>query len=273
MAQKYLSDNEASSHALDARRQSPNTAMPPAGGPSFVQSSAQGSRTAHDARIISAQEQQRAFRSAQRHTQRVRWLKLGLPLIAFGIVAGFIGWVVQQKPAAPPSDLAVKDGDFQQEELVMKNPDLNGYTNGQAYNVIAKRATQKVATPDIINMEEPVARITDDKDQWVTITSKVGQFNQTTEFLEVKGNVDVKSSLGYNLKTEVVQVEMAKDYLQTLTPVQIRSKDIALDANKLEAFDNGDLFRFTGGVKLHIDAAMMNKNVQDKQAKREGAGQ
>lgn len=211
-------------------------------------------------RIISVQEQQRAFRSAQRHTLRVKWLKWGLPLIAISIVVAFVWWVTNQKPATAPVEVIEADNAFQQDELIMQNPNLNGYTDGRSYEVVAKRAIQKVATPDVINLERLSARINDEQDQWVIITASKGRFNQTEENLDLEGSVDVKSSLGYNLSTDAVNVEMKNGYLKTNSPVAIRSKDIDLHADRLEAIDNGDLFRFSGNVRLRIDASTMSKN-------------
>ncbi|SNY91777.1 lipopolysaccharide export system protein LptC [Cohaesibacter sp. ES.047] len=216
-------------------------------------------RSFHANRIISSTEQQRAFRKAQRHTQRVRLLKWGAPLLALGIIAGFVTWVAQQKPPPPPEDLAVQQEAFKQEELIMQNPKLNGFSQGRAYEVVAARAIQNVTQPDVINLEDISARITDDKQQWVTLTSTKGQFNQTSEHLELDGAVDVKSSLGYGLKTEAVEVEMTKGYMKTTAPVDIQSKDIKLSATTLEAIDNGEVFRFTGNVRLRIDAGMLNE--------------
>ncbi|WP_319530540.1 LPS export ABC transporter periplasmic protein LptC [uncultured Cohaesibacter sp.] len=213
-----------------------------------------------DDRIISSGEQQQAFRRAQRHTRRVKWLKWGVPLLALGIIAGFISWVAGQKPPAPPEELVVKqDEAFKQEELIMQNPKLNGFSQGRAYEVVAARAIQKVALPEIINLEDLSARITDDQNQWVTLTSTKGVFDQGSEQLELDGSVDVKSSLGYGLKTEEVEVKMKEGYMQTTTPVEIQSKDILLSAKKLEAIDNGEMFRFTGDVRLRIDAALLSK--------------
>ena len=218
----------------------------------------------HDPRIISIDEQQKAFGRAQRHTKRVKRLKWGLPLIAIGIIAGFVTWVVQQKPIVEPEEPAIVQTAFQQDELIMQNPNLNGFSDGRAYEVIAKRAVQKVATPDVINLEDLTARITDEKEQWVTVTAQKGQFNQNSEELALFGDVDVKSSLGYDLKTDIVHIEMKKGYLQTQTPVEIISNDIRLRANKLEAINNGERFRFIGNVRLRVDAAMMKQNEKER---------
>ena len=219
-----------------------------------------------DERIISAEEQQKAFRSAQRHTRRVKWLKWGLPIIAIGIVAGFAVWVSRQAPVLEPVEVTDSDTALQQDELIMQNPNLSGYTSGRAYHVVAERAVQKVDTPDVINLENLSARITDDNEDWVTVDAKTGRFNQTEETLDLTGAVDVHSSLGYGLTTEAVDIEMKQGYMKTRTPVHIRSKDVDLQAQTLEAINNGEQFRFTGGVKLRIDRSMMNAPAQETSA-------
>ena len=222
------------------------------------QSGAEKGTRAHEARIITSKEQQRAFRSAERHTRRVRWLKLGLPLIAIGIITGFVSWVAQQQPVVPPEQVVVETETLQQDELIMQSPNLNGFTDGRAYEVVAERAVQKVATPDVINLESLTARITDEEERWVTVTAKSGVFNQAGETMILTGNVDVKSSLGYGLQTDRVDIEMKKSYMQTQSPVEISSGDMQLRADKLEAINNGEQFRFTGKVKIRIDSALLD---------------
>jgi len=209
------------------------------------------------ARIISADQQEKAFRSARRHTVRVRLLKLILPLVAIGIVSGFVFWVLQKSPA--PVEVSIDETSLKQDELVMKNPKLNGYGDGQTYEVVADRALQKVATPNIINLEKIIARVNDDKDQWANVTADFGIFDQTKETLELTGGVDVTSSIGYSLRTDEVGLDMKKGYMQTRKPVRIQSKDIILAAEKLEAIQNGEQIRFTGNVTLRIDGALLEK--------------
>ena len=220
-----------------------------------------GGRHLDSGHIISSEEQMRAFRRAKRHSRLVFILKWSLPVIALGIITGFVGWVSKHNPKEPTEVVQLEDDEsLKQDELVMQNPNLNGYTDGRAYEVVADRATQKVETPNVINLEAVKARITDEKQEWVTIVSKSGVFDQNNETLGLDGDVQVDSSLGYKLHTEKVAVDMPKGYMQTLSPVSIASRDIRLSANRLEAIDNGEQFRFTGSVRLYIDAALLNKS-------------
>nr|WP_321981633.1 LPS export ABC transporter periplasmic protein LptC [uncultured Cohaesibacter sp.] len=213
------------------------------------------------ARIISSEEQMKAFRRAKRHSRRVFILKWSLPVIALGIITGFVGWVSKHNPEETTEVVRFEDDkSLKQDELVMQNPNLNGYTDGRAYEVAADRATQKVETPNVINLETVKARITDEKQEWVTIGSKTGVFDQNNETLGLDGDVQVDSSLGYKLHTEKVAVDMPKGYMETLSPVNIASRDIRLSADRLEAIDNGEQFRFTGSVRLYVDAALLNKS-------------
>nr|WP_321454574.1 LPS export ABC transporter periplasmic protein LptC [uncultured Cohaesibacter sp.] len=217
-------------------------------------------------RIITSTEQKRAFRQAQRHSRRVFVLKWSLPVIALGIVAGFVSWVSWQKPAEDPIEAKLEAESLKQDELVMQNPNLNGFTDGRSYEVVADQATQKVDTPNVINLTSVRARITDEKQEWVAIDADSGVFDQNKETLGLDGGVKVNSSLGYKLNTDKVSVDMPKGYMETLSEVNIASKDIRLSASKLEAINNGEQFRFSGNVRLYIDAALMNKASGQKQA-------
>ncbi len=244
---------------------------PPAGAAEDTLSDGTG-RMRHNTRIISSQEQKRAFRLAHRHSRRVTILKWSLPVITLAIVAGFIGWVSRNTPTEAPLQVQLEEGGFKQDELVMQNPNLNGFTDGRAYEVTANEATQKVETPNVINLKAVRARITDEKQQWVTINADAGVFNQKEETLGLDGSVKVDSSLGYKLDTDEVAVDMPKGYMKTISPVTITSRDIRLSSNQLEAINNGEQFRFSGNVRLYIDAALLNKSTgqddpaQDKNA-------
>lgn len=219
----------------------------------------------HAHRIISADEQERAFRSAKLHSRRVGLLKWGVPFFAMVLVVGFVSWVIDNQPV--PLEASVEEAAtiLQKDELVMQNPKLNGFSEGRAYEVLAERAIQKVATPDIVDLEQLEARISDEEERWAHITAEGGRFNQSQETLALDGAVSVTSSLGYGLNTEQVEIEMKKGYMKTLSPVAIQSKDILLQADQLEAIDNGEQFRFTGRVKLNIDTAFLNQE-NDKKA-------
>jgi lipopolysaccharide export system protein LptC len=210
--------------------------------------------------IISAEQQEKAFRSARRHSMRVKFLKWSVPLMVLIGIVGFIAWVLHNQPDPAPVQEALKENSFEQDELTMANPKLNGFSKGRAYEVIAEEAVQQVATPHIINLRQLSARVNDEKDQWVTITSLSGLFDQEQETLELNGNVDVRSSLGYGMTTEGAQVDMKRGYMITTSPVTIASGDVRLGAEQLEVIDNGDQLRFKDRVKLRIDASMLNKN-------------
>ncbi len=212
----------------------------------------------HDFRIISQEQQQKAFRSAKRHSRRVAVLKWGLPVIALVTVVSFVSWVIDNQPAPP--EVTIEETSFEQDELIMQKPKLNGFSDGRAYEVVAERAVQKVATPDVVDLQKLEARIKDEKEQWANITAQTGQFNQTAETMKLDGDVTVQSSLGYGLATDGVEIEMKKGYMRTTSPVEIKSKDIILSAQQLEAIDNGEQFRFSGRVKLRIDAALLNQS-------------
>ncbi|MCT4655764.1 MAG: LPS export ABC transporter periplasmic protein LptC [Cohaesibacter sp.] len=210
--------------------------------------------------IISAQDQERAFRSARRHSSRVKFLKLAVPLCVLFGISGFIYWTLDNKPKEVA--VTIEETSFEKDELIMEKPKLNGFSEGRAYEVVAEQAIQKVATPHIINLQQMTARVNNEKDQWATLTALSGLFDQEKETLSLSGNVDVKSSLGYGLKTEGAEVEMKVGYMRTTQPVAIRSKDILLTAEQLEVIDNGKQFRFTERVRLRIDQTFMNKKTK-----------
>lgn len=210
--------------------------------------------------VITPQAQQRAFRSAQRHTKRVKWLKWSLPLLAIVIIVSFVGWVIRQKPLPVPVSVAKETTVLGQDRLIMQNPHLKGYSGKRAYEVNAEQAIQEVKAPDIVELEKISAKITDEEEQWANVTAKTGLFDQSAQTLDLDGDVRVTSSLGYSLETASVAIQMEEGAMQTKSAVNIYSKDVALSADRLDVINSGEVFQFTGNVALRIDAALLNKD-------------
>lgn len=68
-----------------------------------------------------------AFGRAERHSRRVRRLKVVLPFLALGLAAVFAGIYLVNRPA-PVEVASVEDQAFSEGKLVMSNPKLEGFT-------------------------------------------------------------------------------------------------------------------------------------------------
>jgi hypothetical protein len=131
-------------------------------------------------RVRSAEEHDRAFSSAARHSRNVAVLRKALPIVAVLILATYfistrlsvtVGGVT-----ASVSGVEVSDGN-----LRMVNPTLKGVDkkNG-AYVVSADYADQDMKNPKLIKLHAIKAELTTDQKSWSRMQAIRGLFNSET---------------------------------------------------------------------------------------------
>src|SRR5690606_232603 len=114
-----------------------------------------GSTGTHSALAIptgggAADARAEAFGRAQRHSRRVRRLKVVLPTIAVLLTGGFVVYSFLVAPASTRVETTAPP--LAEGKLVMDSPKLEGFTkDGRPYSVNATRATQDYQEQDIIN--------------------------------------------------------------------------------------------------------------------------
>ena len=93
-----------------------------------------------------------AFSRAERHSRRVRRLKILLPFLAVVMSAGFVAYSYVSTPASVA--IQTEDSAFVEGKLVMNSPKLEGFTkDGRPYTVSATRAIQDLDAQDIISLD------------------------------------------------------------------------------------------------------------------------
>ena len=71
-------------------------------------------------------DRRKAFVRAERHSRRVRWLKVLLPGLAVAGIVGFVGWSYLSVPSV--EGVAVQGAAVSDGKMVMANPKLDGFT-------------------------------------------------------------------------------------------------------------------------------------------------
>ncbi len=136
-----------------------------------------------------------AFGRAERHSRRVRRLKVALPLLAILLVAGFVGYSFL---STPPSVAIQTEGQaFAEGKLVMNSPKLEGFTkDGRPYSVNATRATQDFDKQDIINLDGIDAKMPVEADNWAKVEAVSGIYDRTANTLDVPTDILVTTTDG-----------------------------------------------------------------------------
>jgi len=147
-------------------------------------------------RVRSAEEHERAFSRAERHSRNVAILRKVLPVVAVLVLATYfistrlsvtVGGVT-----ASVSGVEVNDGN-----LRMTNPTLKGVDkkNG-AYVVSADYADQDMKNPKLIKLHAIKAELTTDQKGWSRMQAVRGLFNSESERLIMQDDIRVSTSSG-----------------------------------------------------------------------------
>lgn len=199
-----------------------------------------------------ASRAQAAFNSAQRHSGRVRALKLLLPVAAVALVALFVGKSWLSAPGGLSVNLvgtAIEGG-----RLVMADPKLDGFTaDKRAYSMTAKRAIQDIGDDSRIDLEGIDARLPFDTSNWMTVAARTGVYDRAANKLDLGQEVRVVTDNGVEANLTSASVHIGTGIIHSDEPVSIVLAGARIDANALAIKENGAVVVFDKRVRMEIE--------------------
>lgn len=191
------------------------------------------------------------FRVAERHSRRVRLLKIVLPSLAVLMAAAFLFQTYRSTPSSvdvSSDNSAVTDG-----KLVMANPRLEGFTTESLpYSVSAMRAVQDIADEAVIELQEIAATLPIDADRSATVKTARGIFDQTKNLLTIDKQIDITTTDGAVAKLASAQIDMSTGRMTSDKPVSIKYKTAAITSGSMSAEKNGKVVIFDNHVQVNI---------------------
>jgi lipopolysaccharide export system protein LptC len=197
-----------------------------------------------------------AFSRAERHSRRVRRLKVLLPTLAVLMAAGFISYSF----LATPGSAAIETGAVAMAEgkLVMDSPKLEGFTgDGRPYSVSALRATQDFDRQDIINLDGIDAKMPVEQANWARVEATSGTYDRMANTLNVPTDILVTTTDGLVAKLKSAFLDINNGSLKSTTPVDIQSHGSRITADSMSVLDSGRRVIFETRVRVHIDLAQL----------------
>jgi lipopolysaccharide export system protein LptC len=194
----------------------------------------------------------RAFRFAQRHSRRVRFLRVAVPLtvaVCLVVIVGASYFNPLKILYKLPNDLGtlVISGT----KITMEAPRLAGVTrDSRAYEVTASAAAQDISKPELVELKNIRAKIDMQDKSVMQMSALGGLFNAKTETLNLGPDILLSSSTGYEGRLSEATVDIRKGHIVSQKPVEVKMLKGTLNANTLEVLDAGDLVRFDGGVSM-----------------------
>jgi len=194
-----------------------------------------------------------AIRRAQRHSRRVRILRVGLPAVAaLGLL--LFGLFILLDPARLLHGFPVEftritiSGD----KLTIEAPRLTGFTrDARPYSVTAHSAVQDLKRPNFVELTGIVGEVAQARGA-SDLRATNGLYDMKAEQLQLSGGIQIRAAGGYRIALSDAFVEVRKGEIATDNPVHAIFPDGSLQASRLRIFDHGAHLVFDGGVSMTL---------------------
>jgi len=193
----------------------------------------------------------RVFRSATRHSVRVRLLRIAVPVgVAVAVAAlGLAAWFNPLRLLKLPN--ATGTLGISGTKITMELPRLSGFTRDQrAYELTARTADQDLTRPDAVELKGIEARVQMQDRTTVEMSAATGLYNTKADVVTLGDDVRLKSSSGYEARMSDAVIDMHSGNIASQQPVEVKLLNGVLNAKRFEVVESGDLVRFDGGIDM-----------------------
>jgi lipopolysaccharide export system protein LptC len=218
--------------------------------------------------FMSAGRSPEEFARAQRHSRRVRFLKLALPIGGVLSILLLIGaYAVSQfaLPSIDPGEARIMDG-----KLVMNNPKISGSdSQNRPYHLSADRAVQDASKPTRVTLENIKGDLTIDAENSAAVTAGQGVYDSIAKTLVLSGKVAVDTRDGMSLRLEGASIDIGEGTLKSDQPVAIDTGRAQISADSVTVSDQGNVIVFEKRVRMTlqpIDPALAAQNAKNNKA-------
>jgi lipopolysaccharide export system protein LptC len=196
------------------------------------------------------------FASAARHSRMVRILRIAVPAAVVVAMASIVMVSVFNPfrillPKLPVDmDNVVVSGT----KITMESPHMAGFSTDQRpYEVWAKAAIQDLTDPDHMELKTLRAKMMMEDKSTVTMDARTGYFDSKLQLLDLRKDIFLQSSTGYEARMTQAYVDINKGTVTTDEHVDVKLLDGTLTADKLRIYNSGEIVRFEGNVVMNLD--------------------
>lgn len=218
-------------------------------------------RPQHRAAMVSAPEQagdgwanmrdSSVFLRANRHSGRVRLLRVALPVIATLIIVGIAGAYFVSQANLPQVTIAKTA--FENGRMVMRNPVLDGVDGKQQpYRLTAREAIQDPKKPKQVELDSISAEVPVQAGVYAHILAGTGFYDGDAKRLDLGGEIEVVTDDGMTAKFKDAAVDIGAGTLKTGNPVAMTTEQAEISAESMFVEDNGAKVVFENRVRMTI---------------------
>lgn len=195
------------------------------------------------------------FAAAARHSRMVRILRVAVPA-AVAVSMAVIVFVATFNPfRIPELKLPVDIGNLvvSGTKITMETPHLAGFSTDQRpYEMWAKAATQDLTDPDHVELSQLRAKVAMEDKSTVTMDARTGYYDSKTQMLDLRKDIFLQSSTGYEAKLTQAYVDINKGAVSSDEHVDVKLLNGTLTADKLRIINSGEVVRFEGNVVMNL---------------------
>jgi lipopolysaccharide export system protein LptC len=196
------------------------------------------------------------FAAAARHSRMVRILRVAVPAAVVLAMATVLGVSIFNPFRMLIPKLPVDMGNLvvSGTKVTMESPHLSGYSTDQRpYEMWAKAAIQDLTDPDHVELQTLRTKVLMEDRSTVTMDARTGYFDSKQQLLDLRKDIFLQSSTGYEAKLSQAFVDMNTGMVTSDEHVDVKLLNGTLTADRLRIFNSGEVVRFEGNVVMNLD--------------------
>ena len=196
------------------------------------------------------------FAAAARHSRMVRILRVAVPAAVVLAMATVLGMSIFNPFRMLIPKLPVDMGNLvvSGTKVTMESPHLSGYSTDQRpYEMWAKAAIQDLTDPDHVELQTLRTKVLMEDRSTVTMDARTGYFDSKQQLLDLRKDIFLQSSAGYEAKLSQAFVDINKGMVTSDEHVDVKLLNGTLTADRLRIFNSGEVVRFEGNVVMNLD--------------------
>ena len=196
------------------------------------------------------------FAAAARHSRMVRMLRVAVPT-AVALAMAVVIYIAIFHPfkitelAKLPVDISnlVVSGT----KITMETPHLAGFSTDQrTYELLDKAAIQDLSNQDQVELRTLRAKVMMEDKSTVTMDARTGFFDSKQQMLDLRKDIHLQSSTGYEAKLSQAYVDINKGTVTSDEHVDVKLLNGTLSADRLRIINSGEIVRFEGNVVMNL---------------------
>jgi lipopolysaccharide export system protein LptC len=196
------------------------------------------------------------FAAAARHSRMVRMLRVAVPAAVLLAMASIVLIsVINPFRILAPNNVPVDMSNLvvSGTKITMETPHLAGFSTDQRpYELWAKAAIQDLADPDHVELKTLRAKVQMEDKSTVTMDARTGFFDSKQQMLDLRKDIFLQSSTGYEAKLSQAYVDINKGTVTSDEHVDVKLLNGTLTADRLRIINSGEIVRFEGNVVMNL---------------------